>query len=177
MTKMKCESTVPSMWFIQRHEKTQNVHNFSMCRATAISRMLYVNSTQLRIELAHVYPIEIVSQTRRFSRKLWKNESYIISNELYTYTISIFIYFGFKFGVPSAGCAVASTKTSIIKQMIVKIKQKKIVLSRYWGVEICSLFGLPPCWNVGTRGHLHRLYTSGSCNNTYLIITLIEIKI
>ena len=83
MTKRKCKSTVPSMWFIHRHEMTQNVHNFSMCRANALSRMLYVNSVQLRIELMHAYPIEILSQTRRFSRKLQKNESYIISNVLY----------------------------------------------------------------------------------------------
>ena len=49
---------------------TQNVHNFSICRANARSQMLYVNSVQLRIELTHTYPIEILSQTRRYSRKL-----------------------------------------------------------------------------------------------------------
>ena len=54
-----------------------------MCRANAISRMLYVNSLQLRIELTHAYPIEVVSQTRRYSRKVQKNKSYIIfSNNL-----------------------------------------------------------------------------------------------
>ena len=49
--------------------------------------MLYVNSVQLRIELTHAYPIEILSQTRRYSRKLQKTESYIISNELYMFSI------------------------------------------------------------------------------------------
>ena len=85
MTKMKCKLTVPPMWFIHRHEMTQNVHNFSMCRANAISRMLYVNSVQLRIELTHVYPNAILPQTRRYSRKLRNTESYIISNELYRF--------------------------------------------------------------------------------------------
>ena len=66
-----------------RHEMTQNVHNFSMCRANAISRMLYVNSVQLRIDITHGYPIETLSQISRYSRKLQKTESYIISNELY----------------------------------------------------------------------------------------------
>ena len=72
MTKMKCKSTVPSMWFINHHEMTQNAHTFSMCKANAISRMLYINSVQLRIELTHAYPIVILSQTRWYSRKLQK---------------------------------------------------------------------------------------------------------
>ena len=97
MTKMKCKSTVPSMWFIHRHEMTQNVHNFSMCRANAISRMLYVNSVQLRIELTHAYPIEILSQTRRYSRKFQKTESYIISNELYTVFSFLFLWYFISF--------------------------------------------------------------------------------
>ena len=63
---------------------TQNVHSFSMCRANAISRMLCVNSVQLRTELTHAYAIEILSHTRRYSIKLQKNESYKASNELYT---------------------------------------------------------------------------------------------
>ena len=94
MTKMKCKSTVPSMWFIHRHEMTQNVRNFSMCRANTISRMLYVNSVQLRIELNHVYPIAILSQTRRYSRKLQtKNpESYIITNKLYLCIVYWFVF-------------------------------------------------------------------------------------
>ena len=61
---------------------TQNVHNFSMCMANAVSRMLYVNYVQLRIELTHAYPIEILLKTRRYSRKMQKPESFIISNEL-----------------------------------------------------------------------------------------------
>ena len=68
---------------------TQNVHNFRMCRANAISRMLYVNSVQLRFEFTHAYPIEILSQTRRYSRKLQKNESYIIPKELFRLFVNV----------------------------------------------------------------------------------------
>ena len=41
------------------------------------------DAVQLRIEFTNAYPIEILSQTRRYSRKWQKNKSYIISNELY----------------------------------------------------------------------------------------------
>ena len=38
--------------------------------------------------------------------------------------------------------------------------KRKLVFRGIWRITTFNLFRMPPCWDVGTRWYLHRLYTS-----------------
>ena len=47
---------------------------------------------------------------------------------------------------------------------------RKLVFRGYWRIKTFNLFRMPPCWDVGTRWYLHRLYTSDTCTITCSVV-------